>query len=193
MQLGSNDTRPASLWPPGVALNFAQKTVHKQVLEGAWGLAFLHDLSALSAPPQHQHDLRGCSGNVKLEPGAVVCRVARSFVRFGSFQLPASRGGGDLPLVRALADHVIARHFPHLLGATGWGARAALCKLCTALHPTTYDFLRGSSGCAHDCCRSPCTFCMPDANSLCADGGSCAAACWRSDRSSLGCSNMHDA
>jgi hypothetical protein len=63
------------------------------------------------------------SGNVKLEPGAVVCRVARSFVRFGSFQLPASRGGGDLPLVRALADHVIRRHFPHLLGAPGRGER----------------------------------------------------------------------
>ncbi len=33
------------------------------------------------------------NGNVRLEPGAVVCRVAPSFVRFGTFQLPVSRGG----------------------------------------------------------------------------------------------------
>lgn len=33
------------------------------------------------------------NGNVKLEPGAVVCRLSPSFVRFGTFQLPISRGG----------------------------------------------------------------------------------------------------
>ena len=51
-------------------------------------------------------------GNAKLEPGAVVCRVARSFVRFGSFELPASRG--DEALLRSLADHVIRTSFPEL-------------------------------------------------------------------------------
>ncbi|MEL6713138.1 MAG: YdiU family protein, partial [Planctomycetota bacterium] len=51
-------------------------------------------------------------GNQKLEPGAVVCRVARSFVRFGSFELPASRG--EVDLVRQLADHVIRRSYPEL-------------------------------------------------------------------------------
>jgi len=51
-------------------------------------------------------------GNAELEPGAVVCRVARSFVRFGSFELPASRG--DVALVRQLADHVVRRNFPDL-------------------------------------------------------------------------------
>ncbi len=51
-------------------------------------------------------------GNAKLEPGAVVCRVARSFVRFGSFELPASRG--EVEILRALADHVIRRQYPEL-------------------------------------------------------------------------------
>lgn len=51
-------------------------------------------------------------GNPRHEPGAVVCRVARSFVRFGNFELPASRG--EVHLVRALAEHVIRRHFPEL-------------------------------------------------------------------------------
>ena len=46
------------------------------------------------------------------EPGAVVCRVARSFVRFGSFQLFASRG--DLATLRALLDHTVRHDFPDL-------------------------------------------------------------------------------
>ena len=47
----------------------------------------------------------------------MVCRVSPSFVRFGSFQLPAMRGGDQLPLVRMLADYVIRHHYPHLQGA----------------------------------------------------------------------------
>jgi len=50
------------------------------------------------------------NGNAQMEPGAVVCRVARSFIRFGSFQLPASRG--DYELVRKLADFVIKEYYP---------------------------------------------------------------------------------
>src|SRR5688500_746392 len=36
------------------------------------------------------------------EPGAIVCRVAPSFIRFGSFELPASRG--DTALLNQLID-----------------------------------------------------------------------------------------
>lgn len=50
------------------------------------------------------------NGNAQMEPGAVVCRVARSFVRFGSFQLPASRG--DFALVKSLADFVMKEYYP---------------------------------------------------------------------------------
>lgn len=57
-----------------------------------------------------------CSGNIKMEPGAVVCRVSPSFIRFGTFQLPASRGGSETMLVQALADYVIKHHYPHLKG-----------------------------------------------------------------------------
>jgi uncharacterized protein YdiU (UPF0061 family) len=53
-------------------------------------------------------------GHANAEPGAVVCRVAPSFIRFGSFELPASRG--DLVLLRQLADFCIARDFPELAG-----------------------------------------------------------------------------
>ena len=51
-------------------------------------------------------------GHPKYEPGAVVCRVAPSFVRFGNFEIFASRG--DETRLRALADYVLRTHFPEL-------------------------------------------------------------------------------
>lgn len=47
-----------------------------------------------------------------MEPGAVVCRVAQSFIRFGSFQIHAARDKADLPLVKRLADYTIYHHYP---------------------------------------------------------------------------------
>lgn len=52
------------------------------------------------------------SGNPQLEPGAVVCRVARSFIRFGTFQLPVSRGEDQVQLAKQLADYVIRHFYP---------------------------------------------------------------------------------
>ena len=49
-------------------------------------------------------------GNPVDEPGAVVCRVAPSFIRFGHFELPASRG--DEALLRRLVEFTITRDFP---------------------------------------------------------------------------------
>ncbi|MCO5568145.1 hypothetical protein L7F22_021841 [Adiantum nelumboides] len=54
-------------------------------------------------------------GNPKEEPGAVVCRVAQSFLRIGSFQIHAARTKEDLQIVRTLTDYVIRHHFPHLI------------------------------------------------------------------------------
>ena len=56
------------------------------------------------------------NGNAKQERGAIVCRVAPSFVRFGHFELPSSRG--DYTLTRLWVDHVIKRHFFPLWGET---------------------------------------------------------------------------
>ena len=53
-------------------------------------------------------------GNPRPEPGAVVCRVAPSFTRFGTFQLPASRGDRDL--LQQLVEFTIRTDFPHLWG-----------------------------------------------------------------------------
>src|SRR6202790_2575951 len=43
-------------------------------------------------------------------PGAILTRVAASFVRVGTFQYFAARG--DVEAVRLLADYVIDRHYP---------------------------------------------------------------------------------
>ncbi len=48
-------------------------------------------------------------GRPELEPGAVVCRVAPSFIRFGNFEICTARG--DVVLLRQLADFTIARDF----------------------------------------------------------------------------------
>ena len=53
-------------------------------------------------------------GNPRPEPGAIVCRVAPSFIRFGNFELPASRG--DTGQLAALVDFTIRRDFPELAG-----------------------------------------------------------------------------
>jgi serine/tyrosine/threonine adenylyltransferase len=51
-------------------------------------------------------------GHPQAEPGAIVCRVAPSFIRFGNFELPASRN--DVDLLNKLIDFTVHRDFPHL-------------------------------------------------------------------------------
>lgn len=48
-----------------------------------------------------------------LEPGAVACRVSRSFLRFGQMELFARRN--ELNELLQLADFICFREFPHLL------------------------------------------------------------------------------
>jgi serine/tyrosine/threonine adenylyltransferase len=51
-------------------------------------------------------------GHPKSEPGAVVCRVAPSFIRFGSFEIFAARK--EIEVLRKLVDYTIRTDFPHL-------------------------------------------------------------------------------
>lgn len=52
------------------------------------------------------------NGNARAEPGAVVCRVAPSFVRFGNFEIHTARG--ETELLKTLANYTIRQDFPHL-------------------------------------------------------------------------------
>jgi len=51
-------------------------------------------------------------GHPAPEPGAIVCRVAPSFVRFGNFQVHAANE--ELEPLRRLTDYVIRMHYPGL-------------------------------------------------------------------------------
>ncbi|MSQ53080.1 MAG: YdiU family protein [Betaproteobacteria bacterium] len=67
-------------------------------------------------------------GNPADEPGAVVCRVAPSFIRFGNFEILASRQ--DDALLEKLVDFTIARDYPHLGGDTMERRRRFFEQVC---------------------------------------------------------------
>ena len=52
------------------------------------------------------------NGNKKDEQGAIVCRIAPSFIRFGSFEIFTSRK--DLKHLKVLVDYTIKHHFKNL-------------------------------------------------------------------------------
>lgn len=53
-------------------------------------------------------------GNPQYEPGAIVLRVAPTFLRFGNFEMPASRQ--ETENLQALVDWTISRYYPHIQG-----------------------------------------------------------------------------
>lgn len=53
-------------------------------------------------------------GHPRAEPGAIVCRAAPSFLRFGHVELPAARG--ETALMRQVVEFCIEQDFPHLAG-----------------------------------------------------------------------------
>ena len=67
-------------------------------------------------------------GNPAHEPGAVVCRVSPSFLRFGSFEIHTARG--DTEVLEALVDFTIARDYVHLEGSQQEKRRAWFQEIC---------------------------------------------------------------
>jgi len=70
-------------------------------------------MHALGIPTTRSLAVAGTGRLVRREtflPGAVLARVASSHLRVGSFQY--ARATGDGTLLRRLADHAIARHYP---------------------------------------------------------------------------------
>ncbi|WP_335965212.1 protein adenylyltransferase SelO family protein [Galbibacter sp. PAP.153] len=52
------------------------------------------------------------NGNPEFEKGAVLCRVAPTFIRFGNFEIHAARE--DHATLKKLADYTIKHFYPHL-------------------------------------------------------------------------------
>jgi serine/tyrosine/threonine adenylyltransferase len=54
------------------------------------------------------------NGNAAYEPGAIVMRVAPSFLRFGNFEMLNARK--EVDSLRQLVDWTISRYYPHITG-----------------------------------------------------------------------------
>jgi len=85
-------------------------------------------------------------GRAEEEPGAIVTRVAPSFVRFGNFEIFASRG--DHERLRLLADYVIDHHFPEIEGEgaeryAAWFAEVARRTAVLMAHWLRVGFVHG--------------------------------------------------
>jgi uncharacterized protein YdiU (UPF0061 family) len=85
-------------------------------------------------------------GHPQAEPGAIVARVAPTFIRFGNFQLMAA--SGEMDNLRALADYVLRHHYPEL-GAPSpevyvrWFEEIARRTAVMVAHWMTVGFVHG--------------------------------------------------
>lgn len=75
------------------------------------GVPTTRALSLITTGEQVMRDML-YDGNAAYEPGAVVCRMSPTFIRFGNFQIFAARK--ELKQLRQLTDHTIKHHFSHL-------------------------------------------------------------------------------
>ena len=82
------------------------------------GVPTTRSLSLMLTGDQVMRDVM-YDGNSAYEPGAVVCRAAESFIRFGNFQIFASRE--DYDNLRVLADYTIKHFFPGITAGTKEG------------------------------------------------------------------------
>jgi serine/tyrosine/threonine adenylyltransferase len=85
-------------------------------------------------------------GNPRPEPGAIVCRVAPTFLRFGNFEIFTARR--DDATLRRLLDYTITTHFPEL-GApspevyAAWLAEVARRTAVMVTHWMRVGFVHG--------------------------------------------------
>lgn len=85
-------------------------------------------------------------GNPQWEPGAVVCRVAPSFMRFGNYQLFAARN--DLQTLQTLVDYTLRNDFPQygppsVEAYTQWFAEVCRRTAELILHWQRVGFVHG--------------------------------------------------
>lgn len=81
------------------------------------------------------------SGDPRPEPGAVVCRVAPSFLRFGNYEIFAARGHTEV--LKALVDFTIERDFPDLEGPSQWFAEVCRRTAVLMAHWMRVGFVHG--------------------------------------------------
>ncbi len=107
------------------------------------GVPTTRALSLVNTGEQVMRDIL-YDGNPAYEPGSVVCRVAPSFIRFGSFQIFSSRKEFDE--LRQLADFTIKHHFSALLTSHSQGSKeiylAWFQQVCDLTATMIVDWMR---------------------------------------------------
>ena len=104
------------------------------------GIPTTRALSLVGTGEQVERDMF-YDGHPRLEPGAVVCRVAPSFIRFGSFELPASRG--EVDVLRQLLAFTLRRDFPHQDDPARWFAEVCERTAVLVAHWMRVGFVHG--------------------------------------------------
>ena len=107
------------------------------------GVPTTRALSLINTGEQVMRDIL-YDGHPDYEPGSVVCRMAPSFIRFGSFQIFASRK--ETEQLRQLADYTIAHHFAHLLTQHKVGSKeiylAFFAEVCDTTITMVVEWMR---------------------------------------------------
>jgi uncharacterized protein YdiU (UPF0061 family) len=85
-------------------------------------------------------------GNPKREPGAIVCRIAPSFLRFGNYEILAAQKNDAI--LRQLVDYTISRFFPDLEKGNpnlyeSWFTEVAIRTARLVIHWMRVGFVHG--------------------------------------------------
>lgn len=119
LQLKGSGETPYSRTADGLAV--LRSSVREHLCSEAMyhlGVPTTRSLSLIKTGDQVLRDMM-YDGNAAYEPGAVVCRMAPAFIRFGSFEILASRG--DKETMRKLVDFTIAHFYPEIEKGTPEG------------------------------------------------------------------------
>ena len=85
-------------------------------------------------------------GHPEYEKGAIVCRAAPSFLRFGSYEILAAQQ--DVKTLKTLVDYTIGNHYPHLgkpskKGYTQFFKEVAVKSMEMVIHWQRVGFVHG--------------------------------------------------
>lgn len=98
------------------------------------GIPTTRALSLVSSGEEVMRDML-YDGNSKPEPGAIVCRVAPTFIRFGNFQLFLARK--DHKNLQVLMDYTLNQFYPEC----GQAGKAAYLNMFKAICERTLDMI----------------------------------------------------
>jgi len=121
LQLKGSGATPYSRTADGLAV--LRSSIREYLCSEAMfhlGVPTTRALSLIATGEEVMRDIM-YNGNSAYEPGAVVCRVAPSFIRFGNFQIFASRN--EIKELKQLADFTIKHHFSELLETNAAGSK----------------------------------------------------------------------